>query len=105
MDIFSRVCLSFGLTINLKKTKRHQSAKLSTVDLVAKASTVFGKLEKRVWSDCSIATNTKLSVYEACVLTVLLHGFEKCTSYRHHINLLELPVICKILNIECRSYT
>ena len=38
---------------------------------IAKASTAFGKLEKRIWSDRGITTNTKLSVYEACVLTVL----------------------------------
>ena len=39
---------------------------------IAKASTAFGKLEKRVWSDRGITTNTKLNVCEACVLTVLL---------------------------------
>ena len=50
---------------------------------ISKASTAFGKLEKRVWSDCSVTTNTKLSVYEACVLTVLFYGSETWTTYRH----------------------
>ena len=49
---------------------------------IAKASTAFGKLEKRVWSDRGITTNTKLSVYEACALTVLLYGSKTWTAYR-----------------------
>ena len=48
---------------------------------IAKSSTAFGKLEKRVWSDRGIITNAKLSVYEACVLTVLLFGSETWTTY------------------------
>ena len=75
---------------------------------IAKASTAFGKLEKRVWSDRGITTNTKLSVYEACVLTVLLYGSETWTTYRQHVNLLKKfhqNCIRRILNIEWRSYT
>ena len=53
---------------------------------IAKASTAFGKLEKRVWPDRGITTNTKLSVYEVCVLTALLYGSEIWTTYRHHVN-------------------
>ena len=30
---------------------------------IAKASTAFSKLEKRIWSDRDLTTNTKLSVY------------------------------------------
>ena len=119
MDIFSRACLVFGLTINLKKTKvmytppigqayvepnitvegnrlgvvdsfvylgstlsRNGSLDVEISSRIAKASTAFGKLEKRVWSDRGITTNTKLSVYEACVLTVLLYGSETWTTYR-----------------------
>ena len=145
MDIFSRACLAFGLTINLKKTKvmytptigqvyvepnitvegnrlgvvnsfvclgsaliRNGSLDAEISRRITKASTAFGKLEKRVWSDRDITTNTKLSVYEACVLTVLLCGFETWTTYRHHVNLLERfhqNCIRRILNIEWRSYT
>ena len=42
---------------------------------IAKASTAFGKLEKRVWSYRG----------EACVLTVLLYGSETWITYRHHL--------------------
>ena len=145
MDIFSRACLAFGLTINLKKTKvmytppigqvyvepnitvegnrlgvvdsfvylgstlsRNGSLDAEISSRIAKASTAFGKLEKRVWSDRGITTNTKLSVYEACVLTVLLYGSETWATYRQHVNLLERfhqTCIRRILNIEWRSYT
>ena len=144
-DIFSRACLAFCLTINLKKTKvmytpsigqvyvepkiTVEGNRLGVVDSfvylgstlsrngsldaeisrrIAKVSTAFGKLEKRVWSDRGITTNTKLSVYEACVLTILLYGSETWKTYRQHVNLLERfhqNCIHKILNIEWRSYT
>ena len=119
MDIFSRACLAFGLTINLKKTKvmytppigqvyvepkiTVEGNRLGVVDSfvylgstlsrngsldaeisrrIAKASTALGKLEKRVWSDRGITTNTNLSIYEASVLTVLLYGSETWTTYK-----------------------
>jgi hypothetical protein len=75
---------------------------------IAKASTAFGKLEKRVWSDRGITTNTKLSVYEACVLTALLYGSETWTTYRRHVKLLERfhqNCIRRIQNIKWMSNT
>ena len=56
---------------------------------IAKASVAFGKLEERVWKDRGIKIAAKLSVYDACVLTVLLYGSETWTTYRRHIRLLE----------------
>ena len=144
MDIFSRACLAFGLTINLKKTKvmytppiiqvyvepnimvegnrlgavdsfvylgstlsRNSSLDAEISRRIAKTITAFGKLEKRVWSDRGITTNTKLTVHEACVLTVLLYGSETWTTYRQHVNLLKRfhqNCIRRILNIEWRLY-
>ena len=75
---------------------------------IAKANTAFGKLEKRVWSDRGITTNTKLSVYEACVLTALLYGSETWTTYRRHVKLLDRfhqNCIRRILNIRWMSNT
>ena len=50
-----------------------------------KASEAFGTLENRVWSDRAIAINTKLSVYESCVLTTLFYSSETWATYRRHI--------------------
>ena len=50
---------------------------------IAKANTAFGKLEKRVWLDRNITTNTKLSFYEAYGLTGLLYGSKTRAIYRH----------------------
>ena len=47
---------------------------------IAKASAAYGKLEKRVWSDHGITVNTKLGVYNACVLSCLLYGSETSTT-------------------------
>ena len=145
MDIFSRACLAFSLSINLKKTKimytppigqvyvepniTVEDNTLGVVDSfvylgytlsrnggldaeistrISKVGTAFSKLEKRAWPYHSITTNTKLSVYEACILTVLVYGSETWTTYRHHDNLLErFHQNCtrRILNIEWRSYT
>ena len=46
-----------------------------------KASTAFGKLEKRVWSDRGITIKTKISVYSTCILTALLYSSECWTTH------------------------
>ena len=56
---------------------------------ISKASVAFGKLEKRVWADCDITINAKISVYRTCVLTVLLYSAETWTTHKKHTNLLE----------------
>ena len=43
---------------------------------IQKASTAFGKLEKRVWSDRGITIKTKISVYSSCIFTALLYSSE-----------------------------
>ena len=49
---------------------------------IQKASVAFGKLEKRVWADRGITSNTKVNVYKTCVLTALLYSSETWTVYR-----------------------
>ena len=75
---------------------------------IEKASSAFGRLEGRVWSDRDITINTKLVVYEACVLTVLLYASETWTAYRHQIKLLERfhqNCLRRILGIKWDSLT
>ena len=75
---------------------------------IKKASTAFGKLEKRVWLDRGITLRTKLSVYESCVLTSLLYSSETWTTYRRHIKVLERfhqNCLRRILGINWESLT
>ena len=43
---------------------------------LAKASSAFGRLYKRVWNNKILKIQTKISVYRTVVLTTLLYGFE-----------------------------
>jgi hypothetical protein len=49
---------------------------------IGKASTVFGRLTKRVWKNRHLSIRTKVRIYEACVLSVLLYGAESWAMYR-----------------------
>lgn len=46
------------------------------------ASTTFGRLSKRVWRNNHLTIKTKVRVYEACVLSILLYGAESWPTYR-----------------------
>ena len=56
---------------------------------IAKASSAFGRLRKRVWDDRGLKIETKCAVYIAVVLSDLLYGCETWTAYRRHIKQLE----------------
>ena len=43
---------------------------------IAKASAAFGRLRNRLWDEHGIRLDTKISVYVAVVLTILLYGCE-----------------------------
>ena len=68
----------------------------------AKAASVMARLSKRVWSNNQLTSNTKLQVYQACVLSTLLYGSESWTTYARQENRLEsfhLHCLCRILGI------
>ena len=46
---------------------------------IAMASSSFGRLSKRLWNDHDIQLDTKVAVYKAAVLSVLLFGCESWT--------------------------
>ena len=56
---------------------------------LAKASSTFGRLASRLWDTHDISLVTKVSVYQAAVLSVLLYGVETWTLYRRHIRQLD----------------
>ena len=49
---------------------------------IAKASSSFGRLQKRVWQNHSLRLTTKIQVYKTAVLTTLLYGAEIWVLYR-----------------------
>jgi exonuclease III len=56
---------------------------------IAKATTAFGRLTKRLWSNRDIRLGTKVDVYRAAVVTSLLYGCETWTLKKGHIKSLE----------------
>eukprot|EP00794_Sanderia_malayensis_P008297 gene8297-9180_t len=73
-----------------------------------KASIVFSKLEERVWSDRDLKTETKIVIYIACVLSVLLYAAEGWNAMRRHVKLLERfhqQCLRRILNVKWQTFT
>lgn len=52
---------------------------------IAKASVAFGQLFKRIWDEHTNWLDTKVAVYKAVILTVLLYGSESWITYRQQI--------------------
>ena len=70
---------------------------------ISKASHAFGNLHKRLWSRHGISICTKVKVYNACVLTVLLYASVTWTTYTRHLKQLERfhqQCLRKILGIK-----
>ena len=55
---------------------------------IGKASTAMSRLTKRVWENKMLTTNTKIKVYQACVLSILLYGSETWTLYEYQVRRL-----------------
>ena len=70
---------------------------------IAKSAATMSKLSKRVWSNNQLTVNTKLKVYQACVVSTLLYGSESWTTYAKQENRLEsfhLRCLRRILGIR-----
>ena len=69
----------------------------------AKASVAFGRLRKNVWERNGIRLDTKLKVYKAVVLPILLYACETWTVYQRHAKKLHhfhLSCLRKLLKIR-----
>ena len=69
---------------------------------IGKAATAMARLTKRVWSNTMLTINTKMRVYQACVLSTLLYGSESWTLYTRQegrLNAFHLRNLRKILGI------
>ena len=70
---------------------------------IGKAAAVMAKLNKRVWSNSQLTENTKLRVYQACVLSTLLYGSESWTTYasqEKRLNSFHLRCLRRLLHIK-----
>ena len=128
-DSFAAASRRFGLTISIKKTETlYQPAPgnmhvppVITIDdkllnagsnasmdaeitaRIAKATSAFGRLVKRLWTNKGITLGTKIDVYRATVLTSLLYGCETWTLSSKQIDRLEkfhLSTLRKIAKIR-----
>ena len=139
MNVFSRACKDFGLTISLKKTNVvgqdvptpptivienyqlevvHQFTYLgSTISdnlsldveinkRIGKAATTLGRLTLRVWENSKLTNSTKMSFYNACVISTLLYASESWTTYakqEHKLNSFHLRSLRRILGISWKD--
>jgi len=74
---------------------------------LARASSTFGRLNKKVWKNHSLRRLTKTKVYRAVVIPTLLYGCESWTLYRKQIKRLEQfhqRCLRSILNIKWQDY-
>ena len=74
---------------------------------IAKATSAFARLVKRLWTNRGIRLDTKIAVYKATVVTTLLYGCETWTLTRKQIGRLEkfhLATLRKISRIRWYHY-
>eukprot|EP00061_Rhincodon_typus_P010860 g35459.t1 len=67
-----------------------------------RANIAFGRLRKRVFEDNNIRSNTKIMVYTAVVIPLLLYVSEMWTVYSRHLKVhgqYNQHCLCKILQI------
>ena len=62
---------------------------MEIVRRIAKTAAVMARLGRRVWINSQLTINTKLKVYQACVLSTLLYGSESWSTYARQENRLE----------------
>ena len=70
---------------------------------IGKAAGCFGQLQKRVWKNQKLRLGTKVAVYKACVLSVLLYGSETWSAYALQLNRLNTfhqRCLRKILGVQ-----
>ena len=70
---------------------------------IGKAAGVMRKLRSRVWENSKLEVKTKIAVYKACVLSVLLYGSECWTTYatqERKLNSFHLRNLRRILRIR-----
>ena len=69
---------------------------------IGKATSTMARLTTKVWSNADLTLKTKMAVYKACVLSILLYGSEAWTTYARQekrLNVFHMRNLRRILNI------
>lgn len=48
---------------------------------ISKTATTLGRLTTHVWGNTKLSTSTKMAVYNTCIVSIILYGFETWTTY------------------------
>jgi len=83
LNAVDKFCYLGSIPANTTNSESDISAQLSKA-----SSSAFGRLTKRLW-DHGIILDTKVAVYKAAVLTVLLYGCETWVLYCRHVAKLD----------------
>ena len=67
---------------------------------IGKAATAMARLGRRVWKNFILIINTKMKVYQACVLSTLLYGSETWTLYSRQERRLNAFHLCCLKQIR-----
>ncbi|XP_052673517.1 uncharacterized protein LOC128155711 [Crassostrea angulata] len=70
---------------------------------IGKATSTLAQLSKRVWTNPTLKTSTKMAVYNACIISTLLYGSESWTTYsrqERRLNAFHLRCLRRILGIS-----
>ena len=70
---------------------------------IGRASGTMAQLSKRAWENQMLTTRTKMSIYQACVVSTLLYGSETWTLYskqEQRLNTFHLRCLRRILGIS-----
>ena len=74
---------------------------------IGKASAIMAKPTQRVWKNSLLAQNTKVRVYQACILSTLLYGSETWIIYmrqEHRLNTFHMRCLRRILDIKWQDH-
>lgn len=70
---------------------------------IGKATSTLARISKRVCTNPTLTTSTKMAVYNACIISTLLYGSESWTTYsrqERRLNTFHLRCLRRILGIS-----
>ena len=71
---------------------------------IGKAASTMARLINKVWKNPDLTLKTKMAVYKACVLSILLYSSEAWTTYARHEKRLNVFHLRNIRRILCISW-